>query len=110
MNTILDYLDRLRAKPRAARRSIAFGVAGTLCALIGVVWLTGSVAAGTYALRAGETPTGSGAGNVSAGGNGTLAGAAASLQPSDQSPQLEVVGSSAASSSAPAAEQTVVPF
>ena len=116
MKTIFEHFEYLKGKPHHIRKKIAFGVAAAGSALIGLIWLVSSVAAGTFAIQGTSFAESMGQGNVvattSASGNQGLAGVAASaaLQDTSAPAHIEIVDTTAAPSSKKQSEQTILPF
>ncbi len=116
MKTVFEHIEHVKGKPHHIRKRVAFAAAGSITAVIALVWLAGSLATGAFAIKGssfadstGQSPAPvAGADTASAG----LAGAAAALPSVAASApaHIEIVDTAVASSSKRQAEQTVIPF
>jgi hypothetical protein len=117
MKNISEHIRYLHGKPHHIRRKVAFGTAAGVAGLIGVIWLVGSVSAGSFALKDTSFADATGAAPVDVvNANDTtatagLAGAAAApaLEDSSQGPaHIQIVN--VTPKPAPKPEQTTIPF
>ena len=115
MKTIFEHVEYLNEKPHHIRKRVAFAatVAGT--ALIGLIWVAGSVTTGAFAIQ-GSTFADSGrpaadvAGSEASPSSSGLAGVASAISNPDAPAHIEIVDTSPATSSGKKAEQTILPF
>lgn len=124
MKTFFEHVEHLRGKPHATRRQIALGGALGGAALIGVVWLAGTIYSGTFYIQGSsfaestEQGTTLAATDTAAPDNSNLLGAASAAASAasagGSAPQIEIVSTATSSTlsktSQPKAEQTVIPF
>jgi len=108
---MMDFIERLRAKPAQTRKQIALGVSASVTALIAVVWFTAFSASGTLAedatLSAGDDLKAA----FSSEDRASLLGAIGALT-AKQEGSIQVVGTRASSTveAAQEDERTVIPF
>lgn len=116
MKTLFEHIEHAKGKPHHVRERIAFGVASGVSGLIALVWLTGSLNSGKFALQdtsfadAVNEPSAVvvGQGNER---NNSLAGAAAALPSAAKNvPAYIKIVDATASSSTRQTEQTTIPF
>lgn len=113
MQRVFDHIDRIKEQPHHIRRQIAFTVAFGVAALIGLVWLMGSLAMGSFALGNTNFADATGAAPVQSSGgpdNSQLAGAAAAAPNTGAAAPAHIEIIDASTSTAPQPEQTVIPF
>lgn len=109
MKVILDHIERVKKEPHHVRKQVAFAAAGTLTALIAVVWLGGSLATGVFALKPTSFAESTGNATITAspGGTAQVAGVAAAGA-ANTAARIEIMD--VASSSVKKAEPTTIPF
>ena len=123
MRTISDHIERVKAQPHHMRERIAFGLAGLVAGLIGIIWLGVSLASGSFAIAGNGFAQATGAapftvnGQPAPGDTSGLAGAGAALSPGDVAganapANIDVIqdGTSAAPKGVVSANQTIIPF
>lgn len=113
MKTVFEHIEYMKGKPHHIRKRIAFGAATGVTALIALVWLTGSLRSGAFAIagssfdeRASATAAGSTATNSG------LAGAAAALPNVEENApaRIEIIDVASSTSGQKKTEQTTIPF
>lgn len=116
---IRGHIEYVKGQPRHIREKVALAAAASCTALIALVWLAGSLSAGTFAIKSQPfsdgselvaTPAGSGGER-----NNGLAGAAAALpggeqEVKDTSAHIEIVDATPPAREEEKAEQTIIPF
>lgn len=114
MKTLFEHIEHVKTKPHHIRKRVAFFAAGSLTAVIALVWLTGSIALGRFALPsnsfadAGGEPSIIATGNESTQGN-SFAGVAAAFE--DPAPaKIQIVNVSTSTTVGKPLEETVIPF
>ena len=135
MRTISDHIERVKSQPHHVRERVAFGLAGLVTAIIGIVWLGVSLASGSFAIAGNGFAQATGAAPFTingqpatglpaqAGDTSGLAGAGAALSPGDatgtnapayidviQDLSAQAGGTSAAPKGAASVNQTIIPF
>ncbi|MDO8408136.1 MAG: hypothetical protein Q7S95_02780 [bacterium] len=122
MRTISDHIERVKAQPHHVRERVAFGLAGLVAGLIGVIWLGVSLGSGAFAIAGNGFAQATGAApftvNGQSVGNDTsgLAGAAGALSGdaagANAPAHIDVIqdGTNAAPKGAAPANQTIIPF
>lgn len=110
MQVIFDSIENVKAKPHHVRRQVTFVIAGGIAALIGLVWLVGSLATGAFALKPSSfADVGALQGSTdSTFSSDQVAGAGAATGGAVPSDAIIVVD--APKTPQKAAEQTVIPF
>lgn len=111
MQALFDHIDTVKTKPHHVRRKVAFGAAAVIAGMVGLLWLGISLSTGVFAIRGSSFAESTGA-VPSAGVPHTsqLAGSAAAFPSEETAPaHIQIVDTTSASS-APAPEQTVIPF
>lgn len=112
MKVLFDHIDRVKQQPHHIRRQVALTVAGGLAALIGLVWLLGSLSLGTFALKGSDFAASTNADQAAPDGsldNAQLAGAAAATPSNSSAAHIEIIDSATTTKTAQP-EQTVIPF
>lgn len=114
MKKLSHHIEHLRTKPHHVRRKVAVGVAAFGSGFVGLVWLVGSLASGTFAVpntsfadlgKNQNTIATTSANTVTSG----LAGVAAAAKQESTAPaHIEIVDTSPSTSVH--AEQTTIPF
>lgn len=115
MKNILEHIEHVKGKPHHIRRRFALGAALGGSGLIALVWLTGSLATGAFAIQGSDFAQSSGQSDLvvattSVSDNSGLAGAAAGLQSSDGPARIEIVDTSSVAVPKKQSEQTILPF
>ncbi len=116
MKNIFDHIEQVKGKPHHVRKRIAFGAAALGSAFIALVWFTGSVMTGSFALHESNFAMSTGQENpivkVSDTGSQNLAGvaAAAALQSPNAPAHIEIVDTAASTAPSKPSEQTTIPF
>ncbi|MDP2593866.1 MAG: hypothetical protein Q8P36_00795 [bacterium] len=123
MRTISDHIEHVKAQPHHVRERVAFGFAGLMAGIIGIIWLGVSLASGSFAIAGNGFAQATGAapftvnGQPAPGDTSGLAGASAALSPGDAAgasapAYIDVIqdGTSAAPKGAASANQTIIPF
>ena len=108
MQFLLDHIASLRTKPHTVRRQVAFTYAGIITGVIALVWLTGSLATGAFAIRNPDDAAAQPAVSAAAPSDAGVAGAAAALPSAPAAPTIQIIDA-ATSSSAAHPEQTTIP-
>ncbi len=104
MKNIFEHIEHIKGKPHQVRKNIALGSAAFGSALIAFVWLVGSTASGSFALKetsfAALTQRDTLVATTSASGTQALAGvgSAAALQDSSAPAHIEIVDTTPAPS------------
>ena len=115
MKTIFEHIEHVKGKPHHIRKQIAFAVATGGTAVIALVWLTGNVTSGAFALKPTSFADIAEQRNLEtsgAGGNNAqnIAGAGATLQTANSSARIEIVDTASSTRPTKKAEQTTIPF
>jgi hypothetical protein len=97
-NSVIDYVERLRAKPEHVRRRIAAGSAVGITGVVAGAWLLALVFSGSLSI----TPSSSNAPTLATSPGATQIASAATQTQSGFTQLLSAVGFANASSSAPA--------
>lgn len=113
MKTIPEHIRYIHGKPHHIRRRVAFTAAGIGAGLLALVWVVGSLSAGTFALKPTSFADSTGAEPVTtvpeSEASSGLAGAAAAPAADASAPaRIEIVNVAATSSPQP--QQTTIPF
>lgn len=113
MKSFSEHIEYVKGRPYPVRRQIAFTAAGAITALIALVWFTGSLATGAFAISGnsfGEivSSTTTNTPEMESG----LAGAAAALSNvSEESPaRIEIVDTTPSTNTGAQVEQTTLAF
>ena len=119
---MLDFIERLRAKPEHVRRRIAIGASGSITALAALIWVTAFTSSNAFALNTPAAPADMVAsgkeiqgsfGEASNGFSNLLGAVGGSASPSNE-PVLIIVEEKSTSTfeqrQAPVEERTVIPF
>lgn len=117
MKTIFEHIEYAKGQPHHIREKLAFGIAAGTSGLIALVWLVGSFSSNSFAIQ-GSTfadSTGQGSAAVATSGNTNssdsgLAGAAAALPGAGAPARIEVIDTSAPTTTRDTSEQTTIPF
>lgn len=109
---VLDHIERVKGQPHHIRKQVAFGAAGGIAALIAVVWLTGSLASGTFAVQGSSftESTKQESAIVSGATIPNLAGAAAAIGDAPVPAHIEIIDTTPAAPKVKKVEQTTLPF
>ena len=114
MKNIFDHIERIKEKPHHVRKRIAFGTATALSAFIALVWFTGSIATGAFAIQnppiAADAAQADAVATTSASGDQGLAGAAAAVQDTNAPAHIEIVDTSVAAPTKTTSAPTILPF
>lgn len=113
MKTVFEHIEHVKKQPHHVRQGVAFSAAALCTTLVALVWLTGSLWSGAFALKsssfaesAGQSPTVA----TYDSGKSSLAGAAAALQDASAPAHIEIVDVASSTSGQKKAEQTILPF
>lgn len=115
MKAVRDHIEYVKGQPRHVREKIALAAATLCTAAVALVWLAGSLSAGTFAIKNQPFFDGSERGAAPAaneGGTSGLAGAAAALpggERADAPAHIEIVDAPPVKKEKKA-EQTIIPF
>ncbi|MFZ2167360.1 MAG: hypothetical protein WAV50_00650 [Minisyncoccia bacterium] len=115
MKKIIEHIEHVKGKPHHIRRRFALGAALGTSGFIALVWLTGSLATGAFAIQGADFSMSTGQNGLvvattSVSDNSGLAGAAAGIQSSDGPARIEIVDTSSPAASKKQSEQTILPF
>lgn len=111
---MMDFIERLRAKPEHVRRRIALAASAGVTAVVALLWLIAISSSGVLALGSGSSSdsTLTSAFSGKAGSTASAFSAAAALFGGASGDGIEVVGTESSSTldERPAEERTVIPF
>lgn len=114
MKSLTEHIEHVKTKPHHVRKRVAFGVAGGVTGLIGLVWLAGSLSFGLFAIKDHNFAESTGAVPVITTSNAPdtskLAGAASAFTTGSQTAHIEIVDTTPSVTPNKKAEQTVIPF
>ena len=114
MKTVFEHIEHVKKQPHHVRRGVAFSAAALCTALVALVWLTGSLWSGTFALRSSSFAESAGQSSAPApaynSGESGLAGAAVALPSADAPAHIEIVDAASSTSGQKKAEPTIIPF
>lgn len=118
MKTIFDHIKTVKGKPHHIRKKIAFTVAASCAACIGLVWFIGNISLGVFAIQGSSFAESTGQSGVIAAGGGdnggtsNIAGAAAALPPENTNTlaHIEIIDAASSTVGQTKAEQTTIPF
>ena len=111
MKSLNDYIEYVKGQPHHVRRSVAFGSAGGIAGLVGIVWLSGSLLTGSFHIQGTSFADAGNAGaQVAAPSDSGVAGAAASFASAEQKARIEIVDTSSSTAAAQTPEPTIIPF
>lgn len=113
MQKLIHHINRVKEQPHHIRRQVALTVALGIAVLIGFVWLVGSLAMGSFAIKGSNFAQSVGTEPAASGNDSDatsqLAGVGAAADSSNASaPHIQIIDAS--TSTAPQPEQTVIPF
>jgi hypothetical protein len=113
MKTVFEHIEHVKKQPHHVRQGVAFAAAASCTALVALVWLTGSLWSGTFAIRSSSFAESTGQSPTVApydSGKSGLAGAAAALSDASAPAHIEIVDAASSTSKQKKAEQTILPF
>lgn len=119
MKNILEHIEHIKAQPYHVRKRVTFASAGTITAIIALIWFVGSVSTGAFSLQDNSFVADSGQTVVTADTyvsdesvSGTAAVGASSVlqQSSDSTARIEIVDAMPKPQVQKQAEQTIIPF
>ncbi len=109
MQVIFDSIENVKAKPHHVRRQVAFTIAAGVAGIIGLVWLAGSLAMGSFAIQPGSfADAGLSQDGSPVVSSSQVAGVAAAGARDESTDTIVVVD--APKAPLKTAEQTVIPF
>lgn len=114
MKNVFDHIEHIKGKPHHIRKSVAFGIAATITAIIAIAWLTINLASGNFAIQGSSFADSVGQNSVEVvsgnGGNANVAGVAASVSDTSGPARIEIIDANSAVKKSVPIEQTTIPF
>ena len=118
MKTIFEHIEYAKSKPHHIRKRITFAIAAGGSGVIALMWLIGSFSSNSFAINGSNFAESSGQGsamlttteNEVNSSNSGIAGAAAALPGASAPASIQVIDTSAPTTTQDAPEQTTIPF
>ncbi len=116
MKNIFEHIENARSKPHHIRKQLAFGIAGGVSGLIALIWIVGSFATNSFAIQGSNFADSTGQGSAAVVKDSTntassgFAGVASAVPGASEPARIEVIDTSAPTTTQDTSEQTTIPF